>query len=258
MTLVPLLVRDGAALVPAPEAKGPFPGVHGGVVCGALASAMEALAAERAAGQPLSLAVNLMRAVAVAPFAVAARIVREGGRALVLEAELTAEGKACAMARALFAKPLAIPRLKAPRGAPADPARCPPFDFDVTYVEGTWLRHACDFRRGGDIIWTRLLRPLVLPETPLARVACLADWSTGITRPDGHDEDRAVASFPNLDLTIHLARLPAADDGWVGLAGTPYWQPSGLGITETTLHDSAGVIGQASQSVLLFPREGAI
>lgn len=255
MTESPILARDGATWIPAPEAKGPFPGVHGGVICGALAAAMEGLALERAAGAPLSLAVHLMRAVPVAPFAITTRIVREGGRVVVLEAELVAEGKVSAVARATFARPLAIPGLAAPAPEPRDPGACPPFEFEVSYVEGRWLRHACEFRDAGKIVWARLIRPLALPETPLARIACLADWSTGITRPDGHADERVIASFPNLDLTIHLARPPVAGaGGWIGLEGAPYWQPSGVGFTETVLYDTFGVIGHASQSVLLFPR----
>ena len=63
MTGPPLLSRDGNVWTPAPEAKGPFPGLHGGSGAGA----MEGLAAERDAGQPLSLHAHFLRPVPVAP-----------------------------------------------------------------------------------------------------------------------------------------------------------------------------------------------
>ena len=133
----------------------------------------------------------------------------------------------------------------------------PAAPFRPSFIEGAWLGDVCEFRGSGDaIVWVRLTCPLTLPPTPLAYVACLADWSSGTSKPDGF-ETPVVGSFPNADLSLHMARLPdlPADAAWVGLEGTPRWYANGLGYTATTLHDRLGPFGQAAQALLLNPVE---
>ena len=255
MSATPILTRDGDVWTPAPEAKGPFPGQHGGVVAGAMAAAMECLAVERGAGQPLSLHVHFLRPVLVAPVEVGAAIVREGRRVQILEAELRAEGKVSAMGRAVFGRERNISGLASPQVAPTEPAACPEAPFRPSIIKGVWLGDACEFRGSRDAItWVRLTCPLTLPPTPLAYVACLADCSSGTSKPDGF-ETPVVGDFPNADLSVHMAHLSdlPADAAWVGLEGSPRWHANGLGYTATKLHDHLGPFGQATQALLLNP-----
>lgn len=53
--------------------------------------------------------------------------------------------------------------------------------------------------------------------------------------------------FPNVDLTIHLHRAPSG--GWLGLDTEVVFGTTGLGITRSVLHDLAGAVGFAEQSL---------
>jgi acyl-Coa thioesterase superfamily protein len=95
--------------------------------------------------------------------------------------------------------------------------------------------------------WARLLVPL-LPGaacTPLQRVAALADFGTGISAV----LDRAAWSYHNLDLSVHLHRRPSGD--WICLDAVTLVGPEGTGTCLTTLHDQAGPVGSAAQSLLI-------
>ena len=84
----------------------------------------------------------------------------------------------------------------------------------------------------------------------MARTAALADWISGLTRPDSPLEPR-VGGFPNVELTVHLARAPEGD--WIGAEGRPLWHGGGHGLTATLLRDAGGIVGRAAQSVVLLP-----
>jgi hypothetical protein len=60
--------------------------------------------------------------------------------------------------------------------------------------------------------------------------------------------------FPNVDLSIHLFRSPTGE--WTGLDTTVSWGAQGLGVTSTVLHDLAGPVGYAQQSLTLRPLPG--
>jgi hypothetical protein len=53
--------------------------------------------------------------------------------------------------------------------------------------------------------------------------------------------------FANVDLTIHLFRVPEA--GWVGFDTRVSFGPSGLGETFSVLSDIRGPVGTAAQSL---------
>ena len=258
MALSPILTRDGGVWTPAPEARGPFAGQHGGCVTGAMVATMESMAAERGAGQPLSLHASFLRPVPVAPVEVKTTVVREGERVLVIAAELFADGKLSAQSRVIFGQALDIPGLEEPAPAPAEPTEHPEVYLRPTNAAGPWLGDATEFRKTREgMYWLRLTRPLVATEAPLAYAAALADFSTGLSRPDGWEKP-VVGAFPNADISVHLVRPPElADGGWVGLGSAAQWSPRGLGFTETTLHDRRGRFGSCVQAVVLMPQEEA-
>ncbi|MBG6096529.1 thioesterase family protein [Nocardioides luteus] len=97
--------------------------------------------------------------------------------------------------------------------------------------------------------WVRTPHPLVAGEevSRLAQVAGLLDITNGVAvRVDPKD-----VSFPNLDLTAHLFRTPAA--GWLGLDTTVSFGPEGAGVTTTVLHDEHGAFGVSTQCLTVRP-----
>jgi Thioesterase-like superfamily len=58
--------------------------------------------------------------------------------------------------------------------------------------------------------------------------------------------------FINVDLTVHLHRLPGGE--WVCLDAITIPEPTGIGIADTALFDERGPIGRAVQTLLVAER----
>lgn len=133
------------------------------------------------------------------------------------------------------------------------PADCVPWDgmqgWDGGYIESVEFRVAAGSRPGATTAWLRTPYGLVdgQESSELARFVGLIDTANGIGPRQGPDQ----WMFPNTDLSIHLFRAPIM--GWVGLAATSSWGPSGLGLTSTTLYDELGPVGHASQVLTIRP-----
>ncbi len=242
---------------PAPETKGPFPGQHAGAVAGLLAGCMERWAAEHWAvegdgGLAVQFALTLLRPVPIEPLAVEIEAIQTGRRVAVLRANLSCKGKLAAFAEMTLIRGQEIPALGPLPAEPRDPAAAPPFDL-WPYAESPWYADVCELRQDAEpphCIWMRARRPVIADPGPMARSAALADWISGLTRPDSPLAPK-VAGFPNVDLTVHLARAPRG--AWIGAEGQPLWHGGGHGLTATLLRDAEGVIGRAAQSVVLLP-----
>lgn len=246
MTASPVCTFDGTHWVPGPLAKGPFPGLHGGVVGGLLAAEMEKTSIENGGGTGLQMSLSLLRPTPMVPVLVSVRVLRQGRRSLQLSAELIADGKICAVASAQFLTPEILPFLDE---QPVDRVPVAGESFDVgRTMDQPWFADACEMRREeGGRVWLRHLNPVVECMGPLGRVLSLADWATGLSRPDWADAENVI--FPNPEITIHLHRPPAG--GWIGVESKPFWNATGLGITASDLYDEAGFIGRATQPVVL-------
>ena len=98
--------------------------------------------------------------------------------------------------------------------------------------------------------WMRMRGELVEGEDPSAldRVLVAADSGNGVSSP--LDYRRYV--FINTDVSVALRRLPVGE--WIGLDSVTYAEPDGVGLTDTALLDERGLIGRASQSLLVAER----
>ena len=103
---------------------------------------------------------------------------------------------------------------------------------------------------GSAIAWLRMRVPLVEGEAiePRDRVLVAADSGNGVSAP--LDYHRWM--FINADLSVALRRLPRGE--WVCLDATTWTEQDGIGLTDTALHDEEGLLGRATQSLLLKAR----
>ncbi len=117
------------------------------------------------------------------------------------------------------------------------------------FVASLEVRPVIDPLPGRATAWVTTDLDLVAGETasPLASFIALVDIANGLAAR----QSPAAWMFPNTDLTIHLHRQP--NQGWVGLDTTVTFGPSGQGVTNTVLHDSAGAIGYANQILTVRP-----
>jgi hypothetical protein len=253
---------DGDIAVPTAISRGPWSpnAQHGGAPSALLAGVLERIDA----GPPaftVRLTIDLMRPVPLSPLRIERRVVRPGKKLQIVEASLYDRDTEVARATALRLRLLDPDQQLEPAWSAPEVTRLPPpgdasqFRFprmdsgelgfwnavEMSAVEGQL------FVPGPAVVWFHLRVPVVAGEetSPLQRVAAVADFGNGV----GSGIDRTRLSFINADLNVTLHRLPVGE--WVGLDGTMYPEPTGIGVAETVLHDERGRIGRGVQTVIL-------
>lgn len=205
---------------------------------------------------------EVLRPVPIGPMRVSAEIVRPGRRVEMVTATLTdAEGEALMRAQGWRLRTEDV-EFDDPEGFP-DPPPGPengePGDFfetghDVGYHVGVEYRFLTGafVEAGPATVWMRMAVPLLEGEepTPLQRVLVVADSGNGVSA----SLDWRRYLFINVDLTVHLNRMPEGE--WVCLDAVTLPEHNGIGISDTALFDQRGQIGRAAQTLLVGERDG--
>ena len=214
---------------------------------------------------------EILRPVPIAPLTLTTQVERPGRSVELVSASLRSEEGE--VIRALAWR-VAVGEVDIPAGLASEdpgsaarrgPAPPPPAEgshedffptgFEVGYHTAMEYRFAVGrfLDPGPAVAWMRMRHPLVDGEepTPLQRVLIAADSGTGVSGT--LDWSRYV--FINVDLTVHLHRLPATE--WVCLDAITVPEPTGLGMSDTMLHDERGPIGRAVQTLLVRERSPA-
>jgi len=115
---------------------------------------------------------------------------------------------------------------------------------EYRFVEGSFVEP------GPATVWMRSRVPLITGEaiSPLGRVLVVADSGNGVSAT----LDWRRFLFINVDLTVHLHRLPIGE--WVCLDAVTLPQGDGIGLADTALWDEKGPIGRAAQTLLVAER----
>ena len=205
---------------------------------------------------------DVVRPVPIAPLRVAAEIVRPGRRVEMFEATLSDEpGEVLMRARGwrLRTEPVSFDAPQSPEPPPG-PDRGEPGEFfhtgyDVGYHTAMEYRFVTGafMEVGPATVWMRMGVPLLPGEepTPLQRVLAAADSGNGVSA----SLDWSSYLFINVDLTVHLHRMPQGE--WVCLDAVTLPEPDGVGMADTRLLDERGPIGRGVQTLLVAEREGA-
>jgi len=204
---------------------------------------------------------EILRSVPIGPVAVSARVVRPGRRVQLVEAELRDEaGEPLMRASAWRLRTAAVeipPEAIAAAESPPGPEQGAEVEFFPTGQElGYHTAMECRFVEGGFVepgpalVWLRMRQPLVAGEepSPLQRVLVTADVGNGVSA----SLDYRRYLFINVDLTVHLERMPAGE--WVCVDAVTLPQPNGVGTAESVLSDESGRIGRALQTLLISAR----
>lgn len=242
--------------------RGPWdPGAqHAGPPAALLGHAIEQLP-DTAEFQVGRVTFEILRSVPIAPVRVQARVVRPGRRVQMVEAELSdGEGEVLMRARGwrIRTAKIEIPA-EAIVGATVPP---PPEQGEEVGFFPTGQEHgyhsAMEFRfvaggftePGPATVWLRMRRPLVAGEepTPLQRALIVADVGNGVSA----SLDFGRYLFINVDLTVHLERMPRGE--WVCVDAVTLPQPEGIGTAESVLLDGRGRIGRGLQTLLIGER----
>jgi hypothetical protein len=203
---------------------------------------------------------EILRPVPIAAVRLSSRVLRPGRRVQLVESELSVDGEV-AMRATGWRLRLAAVELPAGSTAVAEPPPPPeqgrdvPFfpteqehgyhsAMEVRFVSGAFVEP------GPATVWLRMRQPLVGGEepTPLQRVLVAADVGNGVSST----LDYRRFLFINVELTVHLERMPAGE--WICIEATTRPQPSGIGTAESVVSDRDGRIGRALQTLLIAAR----
>lgn len=253
--------RDGDRYLATELTRGPWdPGAqHAGPPAALLGREVERLDPD-GEFQVGRITFEILGSVPIGPVETSARVVRPGRRVELVEAELGDGERTLMRARAwrLRTAPVEIP----PEALPLDePPAAPEQGSEVEFFPtgqklGYHTAMECRFIAGGFVetgpsqVWLRMRQPLVDGEqpSPLQRTLVAADVGNGVSAV--LDYHRYL--FINVDLTVHLERLPEGE--WVCVDAVTLPQPHGTGTAESVLSDRRGRCGRALQTLLISER----
>jgi hypothetical protein len=259
---------DGELYVATELTRGPWdPGAqHAGPPAALIGREVERLGGGKIGGEggPAAqvgrITYEVLRPVPIAPLRVEAGIVRPGRRVEMFEATLSdragealmrAQGWRLRTEAVSFERP-ASEQTQPPRPEGGEPGEFFHTGYDVGYhsaMEYRFTRGAF-MEAGPATVWMRMDAPLLDGEepTPLQRVLAAADSGNGVSA----SLDWTRFLFINVDLTVHLHRLPEGE--WVCLDAVTLPEPNGVGMADTRLWDERGPIGRATQTLLVAER----
>ena len=231
---------------------------HAGPPIALVCRAIEQAAARHRLTHISRLTANLLRPVTISQLVVEVTDDYVGRNTGHFSARLIADEKEVARFTALaqrendFPVPDGLPGHplpKATQGPETSPAASFPFAgrhvgygdlVEARVAHGTFFQGPC-------AIWFRLRHPLVETEQPSAyqRVAVAADSGNGISAI----LDFKAYSFVNSDLTINLLRRPQGE--LICIDAATYIGPTGAALAESRLFDEQGLIGRATQSLVV-------
>jgi Thioesterase-like superfamily len=231
MTNQPFFTKDQDAFIPTDAARGPWDpnSLHGRVIIGLLAFAIE----QRHGADdfvPARLTVDMFRLPTLAPIEVKTRLVRDGLRIRVVEADFFSGGVAMARASCQLLR-----KTESPQGNVWSPP-----NWDVPAPSE--IPVPTDPRLGMNGKWTT--RPIIgAALTPFVRVAVAADFAS----PFANAGDQGLG-YINSDVTLYLHRLPETE--WIGFEVVNHRAADGVAIGECWLYDEQGAIGTSTVAAL--------
>jgi hypothetical protein len=253
-------IRDGSAFQATELTRGPWDegSQHAGPPSALLGKAVDK-AGRIEDAQLARITYEIVRPVPIGRLETRTEVTRPGRKVELVEGVLLHEGEEVVRARGWRIRTADLdlerdseepPRMPGPETA--DEKAFFPVPWDAGYHTAMEVRFAAGaFTEPGPAqAWMRMDAALIEGEepTPLDRVLVASDSGNGVSAP--LDYRRWI--FINTDLTVNLRRLPEGE--WVGLDSVTYADRHGVGMSDSRLHDGRGMIGRATQALLVAPR----
>lgn len=244
---------DGG-FVPTQAAIGPWnPNDLSGVALGGLLAHVIDREVGDAAMTVARLTIDILGTAPRKPLEPRIRVVREGKRIRILEAELLVAERVVARGTAMLVRQRETIAYETPLPHPL------PEDVPVSRPSGNpVLREVIerrivhgDYRTPGlGAMWVKFDIEMAAgtPMSPLVRAAMLGDMGSAI----GSSFPVRDWTFPNLDISIHFNRAPRGE--WVLLESLTEGAGNGLAIVSSTFMDRDGVYARGHQTLFLEPR----
>jgi hypothetical protein len=249
--------KEDDKYLPNPICRGPWDpnSLHGRVIAGLLAFEIEQRHGD-AEMLPARLTVDMYRLPDFSPIEISTRVVRDGYRIKVVDAEFVSGGNSMGRASCQLLRRTANPEVRVwspPNWDVPSPEQIEVPEERASALGGMWAMRpiAGGFGTFGQKrTWMSEVRDLVeeVPLTPWMRVALAADFAS----PFANSGEGGLA-YINTDITLYLHRLP--EDEWVGLEVVNHQSTDGVAIGECLLYDRKGSIGSSAVAALAQRRK---
>ena len=224
-----------------------------------MAPASGIIAAELAQFQPRDdvrigrISYDIFGLIAAGEFSIVTRVIRPGKTIELLESQMQAQGRTCIVARAWR---MCVDDSSAVAGLEDQVIQQPDAlaqwhgmsRWPGGYIQSIEARIDEKHRPGKGIVWLNNAKEMVenQPTSDFVHLLGMVDTANGIVpRQDGD----FTWGFPNLDLQVHMHRLPQGR--WLGLETMQQFGADGIGLTSTILHDVQGPFGRSEQILTL-------
>lgn len=246
--------RDGDLFIPTRLAASPWErGKQNGVGLGGLATYLIETIPAPVEMTTVRLTIDILAAAPHAPTNGRCRVLREGKRIQMVEAELVVEDRVVVRATALRVRQRDT--LSFPEGNTyPSPDDTPEVRFMAEGAFGGTLetRQVSGALRepGPGVLWVRFGHEHVQgePLSPLLRAAILGDFGGGL----GSVLHIETWTYANLDITLHLTRAPVSE--WLLIDASTTSEGNGVGRSDMILADTRGPFARAHQTLFVAPR----
>ena len=240
--------REGEAFVPTGSGISPWNGTS------QVGLALAGLAGHVLSGVPTSepmlttrISIDILGAVPLEPLVPHIRMLRDGRRMQVVDAEFSAGGR-------LWLRATAVRARLSDTGEQSVPLTRRRWTENDVHDEHGWFeeRHIELDRMlpGPGAIWVRFLTDIVEgePLEPLSLAAMLGDFGNGTAPPAPVMEN----TLANIDITVCMSRLPRGE--WMLVDAESETSGQGSGYSRTRLGDVEGMYATAMQSIFIDQR----
>lgn len=183
-------------------------------------------------------------------FEISTAVIRPGRTIELLEARMLADGRTAIVARAWRLRTQDTAAIAAEEDSRMPgPDEAGPHDAMTAwpggFIRSLEVRAVPGHRPGRGQVWMRNPFAMVQgrPTSDVVRLVGMMDAANGIAprvEPGGNSW-----MYPNVDLQIHLHRVPAGE--WLGLDTRVTFGSDGVGLTSSVLHDLDGPFGRLEQ-----------
>lgn len=259
MSNEPFFRKEAGRFIPTRAGVGPWDpnSMHGRIIVGLLGSEIERQ--HRTPDYlPARLTVDMYKLPDLSPVEVVTRVVKDGYRIKVIDAEFVSAGQSAGRATCQLLRKTANAPGNVWKPQPWDapkPSEIEPPPDRRAGLGGMWAMRPIDGEFGQPATrprktWMAEVRELVEgePLTPFVRVAVAADFAS----PFANAGDQGLG-YINTDVTVYLHREPVGE--WIGFEVADHGATAGVAIGDCRLHDLEGPIGLASCTALAQKRK---
>lgn len=196
------------------------------------------------------ISLDIYGLIHLSDFTITTRCIRPGKTIELIESAFEAAGRVCIVARAWRMVTEDTSMVKAVEDRQiALYDSLPPWQ-GMSVWGGGYIRSITDhlrvaeWRPGKGVVWLGNALEMVAgqPTSSFVKLMGMVDTMNGVVQRQGSP---FTHMFPNLDLQIHLYRMPAGVH--LGLDAQQQYGADGIGLTTAVLHDDKGPFGHAMQ-----------